>query len=126
MHPFTILRTILVSLFFALINSLVIAVIAHLAVEFWGRPRGAAYGILGFYTWVYLSVIGLATVTIFRVMPMRYALLTSIFIIAAPTVWMMPSTGERPFLSVSIAAISMCLLLGLWTEISKRRRGPEN
>lgn len=116
------LKTIFASLIFALVNSIVILGVGKFAVGYWGRPRGVAYGILGYYQWVFLSIIGVATVILFRVMPIRYALLTSIAIITVPTVWMMPSTGERPFLSASIAAVLMCLLLGLWTKISSKRR----
>jgi hypothetical protein len=116
------LKTICANLIFALVNSLVILGIGKLAVCYWGRPRGVAYGILGYYQWVFLSIIGLATVILFRVMPIRYALLTSIAIVTVPTVWMMPNTGERPFLSASIAAVLMCLFLGLWTKISNKRR----
>jgi hypothetical protein len=117
-------RIILASLLFAMLNSLVILGVGKLAVGYWGRPRGVAYGILGYYQWLFLSIIGLATVIIFRVMPIRYALLTSIAIITVPTVWMMPNTGERPFLSASIAAVLMCLVLGLSTKIFNKRRGP--
>ena len=122
MTQHTKLKIILASLFFSLVNSFVIAVIANLAVGFWGRPRGVAYGVLGYYQWVFLSIIGLATVIIFRVMPMRYALLTSISIITVPTIWLLPNTGERPYLSVSFAAVLMCLLLGLLTKILNERR----
>lgn len=41
------LKTICTSLIFALVNSIMILGVGKLAVGYWGRPRGVAYGIWG-------------------------------------------------------------------------------
>jgi hypothetical protein len=93
---------------------LLIAYVGKIAVEYWGRPRGVAYGILGYYYWVFLSICGLAMAFVCRAIPMRYALAAFLTIITIPTFLFMPTTGGRPILAVYGSAIIMCLALAAW------------
>lgn len=114
-------RTIITALIFGAVYSLVIAYVEKIAVEHWGRPRGVAYGILGYYYWVVLSIYGLAMVFVFRAIPIRYALATFLIIITVPTFLLMPNTGERPILAVYGSAIMMCWALAAWEHYRTRR-----
>lgn len=115
----TNLKSILGSLVFVLLNSLVIGIASDLAVETWGRPRGVAFGTSLHIYWMGLSAYGLAMVAIFRAMPVRISLLGSIAFITAFTVWTFTYSGWRTYLSVYLVAVSMCLFLGAWEH---RRR----
>ena len=43
------LRAFIAVLLFGAVNSLVFGIIGEVAVDYWGRPRGVAYGIFGYY-----------------------------------------------------------------------------
>ncbi|MCE8419917.1 hypothetical protein LZ190_14575 [Rhodovulum sulfidophilum] len=116
------LRTFMAALLFGVLYSLVIATIGKVAVDYWGRPRGVAYGIFGYYYWVALSIYGLAMVFVFRAIPIRYALATFLTIITVPTFLLLPDQGERPILAVYAGAITMCLALAAWEHHHTRRR----
>lgn len=107
-------KTVVFALAFGVLFSLVIAVIGEIAVGLWGRPRGVAYGILGYYYWLGLSIYGLAMVFVFRAIPLPYALITSLTIITVPTFLLLPERGEGPFLSMYGAAMMMCIALAVW------------
>ena len=106
-----ITRAFITALLFGAIYSLVMACIGKLAVDYWGCPRGVAYGIFGYYYWVFLSINGLAMGLAFRTAPIRYALPMFVTIITVPTFLFLPDQGERPILAVYAGAISMCLAL---------------
>jgi len=108
------LHTVMTALLFGALYSLVIATIGKMAVDYWGRPRGAAYGIFGYYYWVVLSIYGLAMVFVLRAIPIRYALATFLTIITVPTFLLLPDQGERPILAVYSSAITMSLALVAW------------
>jgi len=114
--------TIITALIFGAFYSLVTAYVGKVAVEYWGRPRGVAYGILGYYYWVFLSICGLAMVFVYRAIPMRYASAAFLTIITIPTFLFMPTTGERPILAVYGSAIIMCLTLAAWEHHRTKRR----
>lgn len=116
------LRTVMTTLLFGALYSLVLAYIADLAVSIWGRPRGVAYGIFGYYYWVFLSIGGLSMVFVFRAIPIRYALGTFLIIITIPTFLLLPDQGERPILAVYAGAITMCLALAAWEHYRRKRR----
>lgn len=116
------LRTVVTALLFGALYSLVIATIGKVAVDYWGRPRGVAYGLFGYYYWVVLSIYGLAMVIVFRAIPIRYALATFLTIITVPTFLLLPSQGERPILAVYAGAITMCLALAAWENYRTKRR----
>ncbi len=113
--------TIITALIFGAVYSLVIAYVGKIAVDYWGRPRGAAYGILGYYYWVVLSIYGLAMVFVFRAIPIQYALVMFLTIITVPTFLFMPNTGERPILAIYGSAIMMCLALAVWEYYRSKR-----
>lgn len=115
-------RTIITALIFGAVYSLVIAYVGKIAVDYWCRPRGVAYGILGYYYWVVLSIYGLAMVFVFRAIPVRYALATFLTLITVPTFLFMPTTGERPILAVYGSAVLMCLALAAWEHYRTKRR----
>lgn len=119
-------KTIFVALIFGALYSLAIALVGESAVRIWGRPRGVAYGILGYYYWMGLSVYGFAMVFVFRAVPLRYALMTSLIIITVLTFLLLPDTGERPFLSVYLGAIIICLALAAWEHYRIKRREPSD
>ncbi len=112
------------ALLFGALYSLVIAIIGKVAVDYWGRPRGVAYGIFGYYYWAVLSIYGLAMVFVFRAIPIRYALATFLTIITVPTFLLLPDQGERPILAVYAGAITMCLALAAWELYRMRGREP--
>lgn len=116
-------KTIFVALIFGGFNALVIAAIGELAVSIWGRPRGVGFGILGYYYWVSLSIYGLAMIFVFRAYSLRYALIISMTIITVPTFLLLPDRGERPFLSMYLAAIAICIALAAWEHYCNKRRG---
>lgn len=116
------LRTFMAALLFGALYSLVIATIGKVAVDYWGRPRGVAYGIFGYYYWVVLSIYGLAMVFVFRAIPIRYALTIFVTIITVPTFLLLPDQGERPIIAVYAGAITMCLALAAWENYRMRRR----
>lgn len=116
------LRTFMTALLFGALYSLVIATIGKVAVEYWGRPRGVAYGIFGYYYWVVLSIYGLAMVFVFRTIPIRYALAIFLTIITVPMFLLLPDQGERPILAVYAGAITMCLALAAWEHYRTKRR----
>ena len=110
------------ALLFGALYSLVIATIGKVAVDYWGRPRGVAYGLFGYYYWLVLSIYGLAMVFVFRAIPMLYALATFLTIITVPTFLLMPDQGERPILAVYAGAITMCLALATSEHYRTKRR----
>jgi len=114
-------KTIFTALLFGALYALVIAVIAESAVRIWGRPTGVAYGILGYYYWIGLSVYGFVMVFVFRAIARRYALIVSLTLITVPTVLLLPDTGEKPFLSMYFGAIAMCLALAAWEYYRVKR-----
>ena len=114
-------KTFTTALLFGALYSLVIAIIGKVAVDYWGRPRGVAYGIFGYYYWVTLSIYGLAMVFVFRAIPIRYALATFLTIITVPTFLLLPDQGERPILAVYAAAIISCLALAVWEHRRTKR-----
>lgn len=123
------LRTVMTALLFGALYSLVVAIISKVAVDYWGRPRGVAYGIFGYYYWVFLSIYGLAIVFVFRTIPIRYALAIFVTIITVPTFLLLPDQGERPILAVYAGAITMCLALAAWEHYrvkGRERRSPSN
>jgi len=122
-HLFT-RRTFITALFFGVLYSLIIATIGKMAVDHWGRPRGVAYGIFGYYYWVVLSIYGLVMVFVFRAIPIRYALVSLLTIITVPTFLLLPDQGERPILAVYSGAITMCLALAAWEYYRTKRRKP--
>lgn len=115
-------KTIITALIFWAVYSMVIAYVGKIAVDYWGRPRGVAYGSLGYYYWVVLSIYGLAMVFVFRAIPVRYALATFLTLITVPTFLFMPNTGERPILAVYGSAIMMCLALAAWEHLRTKPR----
>lgn len=121
------LRTVMAALLFGVLYSLVIAAIGKVVVDYWGRPRGVAYGILGYYNWVILSIYGFSMVFVFRAIRVRYALAAFLTIITVPTFLLLPDQGERPILAVYSGAITTCLALASWehyrTKRCKRRYG---
>ena len=114
-------RAFITALLFGALYSLVISIIGEVAVDYWGRPRGVAYGIFGYYYWVFLSINGLAMGFVFRTAPIRYALPMFVTIITVPTFLFLPDQGERPILAVYAGAISMCLALAA-LEYYRRKR----
>ncbi|WP_342076337.1 hypothetical protein [Yoonia sp. SS1-5] len=114
MKRFLVPKTIFFALAFGALFSLVIAAIGEMAVGLWGRPRGVAYGILGYDYWLGLSIYGLAMVFVFRAISLPYALITSLTIITVPTFLLLPERGEWPFLRMYGAAIMMCVALAAW------------
>lgn len=115
------LRTVMTALLFGVLYSLVIATIGKVTVDYWGRPRGVAYGLFGYYYWIVLSIYGFAMVFIFRAIPIWYALATFLTIITVPTFLLLPDQGERPILAVYAGAITMCLALAAWEHYRMRR-----
>ena len=113
------LRAFIAALLFGALYSLVIGIIGEVAVDYWGRPRGVAYGIFGYYYWVFLSINGLAMGLVFRTAPIRYALPIIVTIITVPTFLFLPDQGERPILAVYAGAITMCLA---WAALEYYRR----
>ncbi|MEL6688064.1 MAG: hypothetical protein AAFP97_10645 [Pseudomonadota bacterium] len=114
-------KTFITALLFGALYSLMIAIIGKVAVDYWGRPRGVAYGIFGYYYWVTLSIYGVAMVFVFRAIPIRYALATFLTIITVPTLLLLPNQGERPILAVYAAAIILCLALAIWEHHRAKR-----
>ena len=114
-------KTIITALIFGAVYSLVVASVGKFAVDYWGRPRGAAYGILGYYSWVLHSICGLVMVFVFRTIPIRYALATFLTIITVPTFLFMPNTGERPILAVYGSTVMMNLALAAWEHYRMKR-----
>ena len=110
------------ALLFGVLYSLVIATTGKVAVDYWGRPRGVAYGIFGYYYWLALSIYGLAMVFVFQAIPIRHALATFLTIITVPTILLLPDQGERPILAVYAGAITMRLALAAWEHFRTKRR----
>ena len=102
-------RTIITALIFGALYSLITAYVGDIAVDYWGRPRGVAYGIFRNYYWVVLTIYGFVMVFVFRVIPIRYALVMFLIVISVPTFLLMPDRGERPILAVYTSAVMMCL-----------------
>ena len=116
------LRAFIAVLLFGAVNSLVIGIIGEVAVDYWGRPRGVAYGIFGYYYWAFLSINGLAIGFVFRTIPIRYAMPIFVTIITVPTFLFLPDQGDRPILAVYAGAITMALA---WAALEHyRRTGP--
>ncbi len=113
------LPAFIAALFFGALYSLVIASIGKVAVDYWGRPRGVAYGIFGYYYWVFLCINGLAMGFVFRTIPIRHALAIFVTIITVPTFLLLPDQGERPVLAVYAGALTMCLA---WAALEHYRR----
>ena len=103
------LRTVITALIFGAFYSFALVAIGTLAVDYWGRPTGVAYGIFSYYYWVVLSILGFAMPLGFRAVGIRYALAFFLGIITLLTFIFLPDQGERPILAVYAGAIGMCL-----------------
>ena len=114
-------KTFITALIFGAFYSLVIAIIGNLAVDYWGRPKGVAYGIFWYYYWVTLSICGSTMVFVFRAIPIRYALALFVTFITTPTFLFLPGRGERPILAVYVGAIAMCFALALWEHYRTKK-----
>ncbi|MGJ8617916.1 MAG: hypothetical protein ACSHWS_13835 [Sulfitobacter sp.] len=108
----------LADLLVILLYPVLLAMIAQLAVNVFGRPRGANYSVTMHYLWIVLSLQGSAMVVAYRFFPVRIIFVASILMILGWSAFSFPSAGWAPFLSVSFTAIIFCALIFSW----KRKR----
>jgi len=104
-----------------LLYPVLLAMIAQLAVNVFGRPRGANYSVTMYFLWIVLSFQGSAMVLAYRFLPACITFGASILILFGWSVFMFPYGAWAPFLSVSFSAIIFCVLIWFWNRNRHQR-----
>lgn len=105
-------RKILGTVLLFCVYALVVMVISEVAIRIWGRPRGAAYGITIYYSFLGLCLQGALTLFVFRRLALKVSLPLILACSAVLFFTLFPGRGAGlpAYLAMHMTAMSLCLL----------------
>lgn len=103
----------------ALLHCLLLVAVMEIALPVWGRPRGVAFGILLYYSWLFFSLLGIVFAAGFEYLQPKTALGASILVTLAVS-WLLWPGAEPTYYLTRLATAAFCL--ALWWLAQRRRR----